>query len=87
MENKNLPAFPVELSYMDNGSIRGLQTGNMSGFEIGLTKREYFAAIAMNGLLSQHEPGPYNAAAIEMTCITAVQLSDGLLLELAKPQP
>lgn len=48
--------------------------------------RKLFAASAMQGLLAQHNPGPYNIAAIEMTCITAVQLADGLLTELSKPQ-
>ena len=55
MKTKNKPAFPVEISLDENGNIRGAQTSNYSGFEIGLTKREYFVAKAMQGLLSNPE--------------------------------
>lgn len=39
----------------ENGNIRGAQTSNYSGFEIGLTKREYFTAKAMHAILSNPE--------------------------------
>ena len=55
MKTKNTPAFPVEISLDENGNIRGAQTSNYSGFEIGLSKREYFVAKAMQGLLSNPE--------------------------------
>lgn len=55
MKTNNTPAFPVEVSMDDNGNLRGSQTSNFSGFEMGLTKREYFAAKAMQGLLSNPE--------------------------------
>lgn len=45
-----LPAYPVECYFPEkDGSIRGLQTGNHSGWETGLTKREYFAGQALVG--------------------------------------
>lgn len=50
MDNKNLPAFPVECSYRENGEIKGVQTGDTTGFETGLTKREYFAATAPDNI-------------------------------------
>lgn len=43
--------------------------------EAGLTKREYFAAMAMNGMMSNGKGG--NVA-------KAVQLADDLIAELAK---
>ena len=55
MNVKNQPAFPVEVSVDENGNLRGSQTSNFSGFEMGLTKREYFTAKAMQGLLSNPE--------------------------------
>ena len=53
--------------------------GNNSHFEAGLTKREYFAAIAMQGILSTgsgHEKQIAEAAVI---------YADALLSELEKP--
>lgn len=57
MKTKNTPAFPVEISLDENGNIRGAKTSSLSGFEIGLTKREYFAGLAMQGLLSNPNGG------------------------------
>ena len=46
----------------------------------GLTKREYFAGLAMQGMLTDHtnsyEPIPYDA----------VRMADALLAELDKPK-
>jgi hypothetical protein len=49
MENKEQPAMPhTPTRPWDNESANGFS---------GLTKREYFAGLAMNGLLSQeHQP-------------------------------
>ena len=55
MKTKNTPAFPVEVSVNENGELRGSQTSNFSGFEMGLTKREYFTAKAMQAILSNPE--------------------------------
>lgn len=55
MKTKNTPAFPVEVSVNKNGELRGSQTSNFSGFEMGLTKREYFTAKAMQAILSNPE--------------------------------
>jgi hypothetical protein len=48
MKNANRPAYPVEV----NGNGEGLQTSDHSGMATGLTKREYFAAIAMQGIIA-----------------------------------
>nr|WP_315245122.1 hypothetical protein [uncultured Flavobacterium sp.] len=55
MTTKNTPVFPVEVSVNENGELRGSQTSNFSGFEMGLTKREYFTAKAMQAILSNPE--------------------------------
>ena len=52
---KKQPAFPVEVSTDENGNLRGSQTSNFSGYEMGITKLEYFAAKAMQALLSNPE--------------------------------
>lgn len=58
-------------------------------YHLGLTKRELFAAMAMQGMLAQvddnsnpttWEGNPSNMARIAVTC------ADALLAELAKPQ-
>jgi hypothetical protein len=51
MNNAILPAYPVEVSYYDNEVI-GMQTTNTSGMAKGISKREYFAALALQGLLA-----------------------------------
>lgn len=44
----------------------------------GLTKREYFAAAALQGILASPKPMPDNGAVI------AVKMADALILELNK---
>ena len=58
---KREPAFPVQ-TYADG---KGLQTGQNSGWEIGLTKLEYFAAKALP-VVSGQSPGKRAEAAIEV---------------------
>jgi len=54
----------------------------------GITKRELFAAMAMQGLVSNdtsasYDKGPCNAAIVAR----AITLADALIAELAKEQP
>jgi hypothetical protein len=60
------PAFPL---ISDEGYI----------INAGLTKREYFAAMALQGLLSDYE-----SESIEDYSKYAVQLADALIEELSK---
>ena len=48
MKNSDYPAFPAEIQVGDNG-IEAIQTGITTFSVPGLTKREYFAAMAMQG--------------------------------------
>ena len=59
------PAFPVECEFAQDGKVRGLQTGNYSGWETGMTLRDFFAANALQGIIAHpgmhpddcHQPG------------------------------
>lgn len=53
----NYPANPTEVSYNDCGEMIDTQTSNSSGISRGLTKREHFASIAMQGLLANPNGG------------------------------
>lgn len=84
MTISNEPAFPVECSYSEGGKdIRGVQTGSYSGWCTGLTKREYFAALAMQGLLAARN-GFMVDIGTETVGSYAVRCADSLLAELAK---
>ena len=87
MKVKNQPAFPVEVSVNENGNLNGIQTSNHTGFEMGLTKREYFAAKALQGLLSIYDSNNTNIVPnknnVEYMAKLAVSAADALLLELS----
>lgn len=56
----NDPITPVEVSYSD-GEWIPMQTGNSTGMLNGLSKREYFSAIALQGyrankVFAEHSP-------------------------------
>ena len=70
MKNSEQPSYPiVGIAFDDKHK--------------GLTKREYFAAMAMQGLLAR-----YNFSSDEdVVARNAVDYADALLSELEKPQP
>ena len=69
MNNADMPAQPVKLSY---GKAYPWDFDNS-----GLTKREHFAGLAMQGLLAH-----YGNANAESCAPCAVALADALLKEL-----
>lgn len=71
------PAFPVSL-----GSPEGHQDSANTWQHPGLTKREYFAALAMQGLASRDGGNPEVNCAQDVRA--AVMYADALLAELAK---
>jgi hypothetical protein len=73
MSNANDMAFPVVLATT--------RTPNDSE-QLGLTKREYFAAMAMQGLCANSIPGSHHS--FNNTANEAVRYADALLAELAK---
>lgn len=57
MTNADQPAFPAE-GRESEGRFLGVQTTDTSGIFGGLTKRELFAAMAMQGIISRGERVP-----------------------------
>lgn len=78
MENNNQPAFPIH-------PYKELEMDIERGYPFGLTKREYFAALAMQGLLSSNNVDPFgDTKAVADQSVTA---ADALLSALnPKPQ-
>lgn len=91
MKKQNKPAFPVEVSIDENGNLRGSQTSNFSGYEMGLTKREYFASKAMQGLLSNPEwmkeyKGEKYLMQSDILADIAIKTADNLLSKLSNEE-
>ena len=91
MKNADMPAMPAPED-MDGHYLTPVSMKNFVQHS-GLTKREHFAGLAMQGLLSNHQ------LVIDMTAaglkgdefkrviaITAIQSADALLAELERPQ-
>ena len=91
MKRANEPASPVEVCF-SGGELRGKQTDQFTAFATGLTIREHFAGLAMQGLLAN--PGEFRgddgepAQTIPESAAFCARLSviyaDALLAELAK---
>ena len=77
MRNADKPAYPLQLQEGESSELIG-KLGNADG----LTKREYFAAIAMQGLCVNSIAGSHNKP-INLA-IDAVMYADALLKELGK---
>lgn len=77
MSKANEPAFPQEglSTWVDGEKIN-------QDFHEGLTKREYFAAMAMQGFAHMFKHGRLDTA--KHTAYEAVVLADALLGELEK---
>lgn len=87
MENGKQPITPQMYTRVADG-INGyapLKDGQKTGYEIkfgGLTKREYFAAKALQGLMVQSIPGSHNSNADNWNkerAKFAVDMADALL--------
>ena len=79
MENKNQPAFPPskEMCEMPNGE------NNIEQYPFGLTKREYFAAMAMQGICASGA-NDFNTDHVQQIAEIAVKQADALLTALDK---
>lgn len=76
MDNGNEPAYPVEAQKIQ-------PNGEWSEPDhYGMTKREVFAAMAMQGLAA--DGSELTATAVKWHAEKAVELADALLAELAK---
>lgn len=86
MENKNQPAFPhKDIEYHGNDQYAIIRNG--------LTKREYFTAMAMQSFISLYPPkltisGEYsNWSNIEMISELSAKMADSILTQLNKKTP
>ena len=72
MSESNMPAFP---SHGTMGEV----------VETGLTKREYFAGLAMQGICaSPFQPEESGARAMQQDAANAVKMADALIAELER---
>lgn len=83
MNNAEQPAYPVEITHGETGEILGAQLSNNTGMALGLSKREYFAGLAMASLARCFYDGKLHEKRVA-EC--AVKYADALLAELEKPQ-
>lgn len=66
---------------MRNGEQGAFATANNDSHQLGLTKREYFAGLAMQGLLANPDLTELN---IENLTVLAIEHTDELLKQLEK---
>jgi hypothetical protein len=84
MENKDMPAFAFGAREWSNDLKEMIDSPYY-----GLTKREYIAIMAMQGLMAVNEKGEFASAEIcvKEAAKLAVIAADALLNELSTPQP
>lgn len=78
-DNKNLPAFPDTM----RAAPQSYLNQNPESWPTGLSKREYFAAMAMQGYLSNSSLS-IDTTAHSIIAVDAVKYADTLLAELSK---
>jgi hypothetical protein len=84
MKNSDMPAMPQNGAFSCADDFN--DSADMGG--AGLTKREHFAAMALNTVLSSYNPyesGDFDSSEWEAVARNAVGLADALLSELEKP--
>ena len=82
MNNSDMPISPVFDKY---GDIKKPVDGYGTLSEgLGLTKREHFAGLAMQGILANRQYEPPRAKRLSGMAVDAVAASDALLAELSK---
>jgi hypothetical protein len=83
MKNSDMPAMPSKVSVnRDSGDVQPYQFGNDDFSTPGLTKREYFAGLALQGLLAS---GPHDCDD-HGVAHDALLFANSLLAELEKEQ-
>jgi hypothetical protein len=85
--NGNDPIHPIEVGFEDGEVQQFRQISNHTAQANGLTKREYFAAMAMQGLLAGHYEyftGNSDVSVPEEIAKYAVLNADFLITELNK---
>ena len=89
MNNGKQPISPTMYTKFGDGEddYQPLKDGQKTGWEVkfgGLTKREYFAGLSMQGLLALQDKGTFGSfdEAIERICEVSVKFADELLKQL-----
>lgn len=78
IKNGDLPVTPITANKLHESTC---SNGYWERASMGLTKREYFAAMAMQGLLAKHGDDDYQA---EQIADYAVAHADALLKKLER---
>jgi len=91
MKNSKQPIAPSMWTRYGEGEndYQPLKDGQKTGYEVkfgGLTKREYFAAAAMQGILSNQEFLKNLNAECDLVVTAIIEIADKLLAELAKQE-
>jgi hypothetical protein len=86
MNNSDMPAMPQPIAANENGFC---DTGEYSRGNVGLTKREHFAGLAMQGILSNSVMGDSalhekHEDWVKDISDSSLQFADALLAELYK---
>jgi hypothetical protein len=84
MNNKDMPAMPTGLVDEDVFNSEGKFCGTVEANYVGLTKREHFAGLAMQGLCHAIDSQGTWAHDPETVAESAVTYADALLAELDK---
>ena len=90
MKNENQPIHPTWMTQNGEQSYTALKEGQKTGYEKhfgGLTKREYFAGLAMQGILAnpfyaEHLKSNIYIPAEDSVAEFAVKMADELLKQL-----
>lgn len=77
--NKHEPAFPSEITVMSSEGVEIIKCS-------GLTKREYFACAAMQGMCALTHLAEGKIIPVQEIAKEAVEMADALLAELSKEQ-
>lgn len=80
MTNSERPAYPTEVAFHDGKLLESNQTSERTGTFPGLTKRELFAAMFMQGMMahpgagSQRDGSPMTFEVMASQCIKASEI-------------
>lgn len=80
-KNDGGPAFPVEVTQDADGNYVGVQTSPIAGWCTGMSIRDWFAGMALSGLLSNSESSQKAAV---MFAADAYRVADAMLFERSK---
>lgn len=91
MKNADKPINPVMMQQVGENKFRASKPSDPKEWNIpteGLTKREYFAGLAMQGLISSCDWNftTFNKDLIDATSKNAIDLADELLKQLENEQ-